>query len=204
MTADPPQVAIRNRLRDGTAVLLRPIWPNDKDGLVDGLARMSMRSRLMRFLAPVRRLTESDLCYLTEIDFRDHMAWVALDLSAPGRPGIGVARCVRVSNRPDVAEPAIAVVDSHQRLGLGPLLLGALARSAAANGIAAMEATVLADNRPMLKLLRDLGGQVAPDGQGLLRVSGRIPRDPDTLALSDAARLFASAFRALPQGSLHP
>ena len=40
------------RLRDGSAVLIRPVRPADAGLLADGFARLSDRSRRMRFLGP--------------------------------------------------------------------------------------------------------------------------------------------------------
>src|SRR5947207_5929492 len=110
---------MRFTLRDGSPVVVRPILPEDRDRLVEGFARLSDESRYRRFGTPVRRLTDEQLRYLTEIDYETHMAWIALDPATPGEPGLGVARYVRLPGEPEVAEAAVTVVDSHQGLGLG-------------------------------------------------------------------------------------
>src|SRR5947207_6557708 len=48
---------------------------------------------------------------LTEIDYHDHMAWVALDPPGPGFLGVGVGRYARPAEEPAVAEAAVTVVD---------------------------------------------------------------------------------------------
>jgi hypothetical protein len=80
------------RLRDGSAVLIRPIRSSDAPLLAEGFARLSARSRWMRFLTVKNELTPTELRYLTDIDHRDHEALGAL--SRDGR-GVGVARYVR-------------------------------------------------------------------------------------------------------------
>jgi hypothetical protein len=55
-------------------------------------------------MSPVTQLSEDQLRHLTEIDYRDHMAWVALDPTEPEVPGIGVARYMRLAAEPMVAE----------------------------------------------------------------------------------------------------
>jgi hypothetical protein len=37
-------------------------------------------------------LSDQQLRYFTEIDYVNHMAWVALDPTRPDQPGLGVAR----------------------------------------------------------------------------------------------------------------
>lgn len=173
----------RHALRDGSPVLLRPIEPGDKERLRDGLRRLSPTSRYRRFMTGVPDLSARELAYLTEVDQRDHLAWIALDPSAPDLPALGVARAIRLPGEPEVAEAAITVVDSHQGRGLGSLLLAVLAREARRRGIARFRAWVLASNAPMLELLRRVGAEGVPEGEGVIRVevpvlpSGAVPAD---------------------------
>lgn len=157
-------------LRDGTPVLLRPILPEDKAELLDGFRRLSPQSRYRRFLSPVDELTEEQLRDLTEVDYVDHFAWVAFDLSTPGRPGMGVARYIRVPGEPEVAEAAVTVVDDYQGRGLGTLLLEALGAVALENGISRFRGYALEENRAILEVLEGLGASTEHDSPGLVRV----------------------------------
>ena len=78
-----------------------------------------------------------------------------------------VAEARRVRREPpdstDVAEFALAIADDWQRAGLGALLLGKLADSAAAQGIRRLSGDVLADNDGMRGLLKRTGRRQAPD-----------------------------------------
>jgi hypothetical protein len=67
------------RLRDGSRVLIRPIEPDDRAALAEGFERLSAESRYRRFFAPMPRLRERDLDYLTRVDHRDHEALVAVE-----------------------------------------------------------------------------------------------------------------------------
>src|SRR5690349_25080330 len=87
-------------------LLLRRIRAEDKDGLVAGLGRLSDRSVYQRFLSPKPRLTSSELKYLTEVDFTDHYALVAVLARAPSVI-VGVGRWVRDAGSPADAEIAI-------------------------------------------------------------------------------------------------
>ena len=68
--------AFRTRLRDGALVLIRPVGPEDRDLLREGMAQLSERSRYRRFMCPVRELSAAQLEQLTDIDHVDHMAIV--------------------------------------------------------------------------------------------------------------------------------
>lgn len=156
-------------LLDGTRVVMRPIRREDKAGIADGFDRLSDRSRFMRFLGGVTRLTPTLLARLTEVDHVDHEAWVAMTLDEPDHPGIGVARYVRLRDEPDTAEPAITVVDAYQNRGVGSTLLEVISAAARANGVKRFRAYVSVDNYPMLHIMRRLGAHLAVDEPGIMR-----------------------------------
>jgi RimJ/RimL family protein N-acetyltransferase len=143
------------RLRDGEEILIRPIRPDDREELAEGMRRLSPESRYRRFFTPTSELSAAALSYLTELDHHDHEALVALD---PGSEhGIGVARFVRSADDPELAEVAVAVADSWHNRGVGTALLDRLTQRAREEGVRRFSAEVLADNRPMLELIEDLG-----------------------------------------------
>jgi RimJ/RimL family protein N-acetyltransferase len=139
-------------LLNGTRVLIRPIEPDDKAKLAEGLRQLSNESIRKRFLAAKPRFSSAELRYLTELDGVNHIALVAV---LAGNPDVlvGVARCVRLPDRPDTAEMAIVVGDPWQGQGLGRALATALADAAVAVGIRRFAATLLADNEPARRLM---------------------------------------------------
>ena len=144
-------------LLDGTTVFVRPIAPEDKPLLVEGLKRLSPQTAYRRFMSPKTRFTDAELRYLTEVDGHDHIALVAVT----GPTLIAVARCVRVSE--DTADMAIVVGDPWQGLGLGRQLARLLAMAAAAHGVKRFAGTMLADNRPALRILKGVGTGIEVD-----------------------------------------
>jgi GNAT superfamily N-acetyltransferase len=162
-------------LRDGTRVRLRPLLPEDKAVLVEGFNRLSPESRYRRFMAPIQELTEGQLRYLTEIDYVDHFAWLALDLDTSGHPGIGVARYVRIPEEQDVAEAAVTVIDDYQGRGVGTLLLEALGAVALENGIRRFRGYALEGNRAIREVMAAMGAMTAHDSPGLLRIEVDLP-----------------------------
>jgi GNAT superfamily N-acetyltransferase len=180
-------------LRDGSWALCRPIRPSDKDRLRTGLDWLSPRSRKLAFHVPLHRLTEEQLRYVTEIDHRDHVAWVALDPDDLDAPGMGIGRYVRLRHDPTVAEAAITVLDRYQGRGLGTLLLALLTRSALANGIRVFRNYVLADNDTMLELFAQLGATRQLLTRRVYEVDFALPDDAADLPDTPAGR----AMRAL-------
>jgi GNAT superfamily N-acetyltransferase len=138
-------------VHNGTEVVIRPIRPGDKALLADGLARLSPRSTRLRFLAPKNHLTLAELRYLTEIDYVDHYALVAVPADDPTRLA-GVGRWVRNAERRDAAEVAIVVCDDLQRQGLGTALGELLADAARGRGIARFTALILTENTAAQRL----------------------------------------------------
>lgn len=139
-------------LRDGSTVLIREVRPSDKAAIVAGFERLSPESRYRRFFSPLKRLTDADLKYLTEVDHHDHEAVIAFE---PGGEPVGVARYVR-GERPDEAEVAVAIVDDWQGRGAATILLERLIKRARESGIERFVAVVLEENDDAIELFRSL------------------------------------------------
>lgn len=184
-------------LRNGVEVCCRPLRPTDRETLRDGFARLSPRSRYLRFHAAIDHLTEAQLDHLTDVDGHDHVAWVAFATDDEGdERGVGVARYIRLVDEPEVAEAAVTVVDSHQGLGLGTLLLGLIVRSARANGVERFRSYVLAENVDMLALFDQLGADRVLEDDGVWRVDLPVPATADRIAESPAGRVLRRVARS--------
>jgi len=144
------------RLEDGAPVLIRPIRPDDKGMLADGLRRLSPESAQRRFLTPKRSFSRAELRYLTELDGRDHVALVVEYPADPTRRLIAVGRFVRLQDDPEAAEVAVTVADDWQGRGLGSLIGAHLAHSARNRGIRRFTATMASENVPAHRLMARL------------------------------------------------
>jgi GNAT superfamily N-acetyltransferase len=185
---------IRTTLRDGTPVLVRPVRPEDRDIIKDGVARLSPQSRYFRFMTPVSFLSEAQLDYLTKLDFVDHVAWLAVRGDRP-EEGLGVARYVRTKGDPTIAEAAVTVIDDYQGRGLGTLLLALLATVARSAGVMTFRAYVVQHNARMRSMLEQLGARTTLDSPGVLRMD--VDLDPNGLPDSPPARVLRAAARRL-------
>src|SRR5207245_4362935 len=97
--------------------------------------RLSPTSRYRRFLSAKDHLTDREWRYFTEVDGINHFALGAVRHADGQEEGLGVARFIRLIDRPTVAEPAVVVADPWQRKGLGRLLLARLVAAASERGI---------------------------------------------------------------------
>lgn len=140
-------------LRDGGRIRMRPLVREDKALLQEGFERLSPRSRYLRFFSGMPHLPERMAASFTDIDHVDHFAWAAFACDEPGEPGVGVARYIRSTDDPEVAEMAVTVVDAHQGRGIGTLLVYALAEVASLHGIRRFRGEVLTENAVMRGLL---------------------------------------------------
>jgi GNAT superfamily N-acetyltransferase len=193
-------------LRDGSEIILRRVRAADKQLLAEGFERLSADSRYRRFLAPMPELTDAQLRYFTEVDHHDHEAIGALD-PASGR-GVGIARFIRLADRPGVAEAAVTVADEWQGRGVGTLLVEALAERAREEGITTFSATLLATNHEMLELFENIARVRVVDRQtGTVEVEVDLPPAGigrhlrELLRAYRDARNYAPGDRASPDGS---
>jgi GNAT superfamily N-acetyltransferase len=203
-------------LPDGGRVTLRFIQPEDADELRRCFGRLSPQSRHQRFLGGNPQMTDAMLEYLTRVDGDEHVAIVAVcdSLDLKSDVGLGVARFVRLDDRPDVAEAAITVLDEAQGRGIGRLLMRALARLAAERGVRTFRGEVLAANAGMRHLLDLVGARIVPaqDGGGsadgpaaTLAFEVPVPAPPEALEqlpfhpLRRLLRAAAEELRKLPR-----
>jgi len=153
-------------LRELETVRFRPLEPDDRERLRRLFLRLSPRTVYRRFLSPVPGPCEPVLDRLMDVDHRDREALAAL----VGNEIVGVARYARNPGE-ETAELVLVVADDWQRHGLGRALLWSLAGLARGRRVRAFTGTMLADNGPMLKLLRALSpGVSARPSAGQLEV----------------------------------
>jgi len=158
MTASPPagypeDWELNVALRDGTTIRIRPILPDDADGLQAMMSRMSRKTVYHRFFQAKERLEPEELAAFTRLDYQDRMALIALRKDQI----IGVGRYWRDADNPEIADVAFAVIDAEQGKGIASRLVRYLTTYARRLGINAFRATVLADNHVMIRVFRNAG-----------------------------------------------
>jgi len=142
-------------LRDGREAVIRALRPDDREGLLSAVRHISDQALYRRFFGIKREFSASEIDFFLNIDFRNHVALVAVMRDGETSLIVGGGRYIVSS--PGVAELAFAVVDSYQGLGLGSALIRHLIALARDAGLTEFEADVLADNSAMLAVFRKSG-----------------------------------------------
>ena len=141
------------RFADDRRLTLRPVMPQDNRLLADLINRMSERSLSHRFPNAQLPATADELAGLVCIDYRRHLAMVVA-VHEGGRERLVAEARYLIDADGQSAEFMLMVDDGWQRQGIATWLLHALSDAARLAGVSWMRCDVLADNVPMLALLR--------------------------------------------------
>ena len=152
-------------------VLLRPIRPEDENGLKQLIAQCRQEDLYFRFFGAIRELPRSQLARFTQIDYDREMAFVA---TRADNELLGEVRTVTDPDN-EQAEFGILVGSSTQRKGLGHVLLEKMIRYCRARGTKELFGEVLSTNSRMLALAENLQFEHRlPPVDGVVRVSLRL------------------------------
>ncbi|MFV0678842.1 GNAT family N-acetyltransferase [Ottowia sp.] len=164
----PARYEQRWPLKGGDEYTVRPIHPDDAQGLQDLVKRLSSESRYFRFVSSMAELPPAMLARFTLIDYDREMALCAViedevtadDGSKTTRERIiGVSRYI---TNPDhkSCEFSLVVDDAFAGQGLGSRLMLSIMDVARDKGLEEIIGLVLTHNDGMLRLMRSLGYEV--------------------------------------------
>jgi acyl-CoA synthetase (NDP forming)/GNAT superfamily N-acetyltransferase len=157
---------------DGGVVHLRPMLPGDADAILAFHARLSERTRYLRYFGPYPHIPPRDLERFTVVDHHARVAlvaWLGDEIIAVGRYEGRFGQDSTEVEGP--AEVAFVVRDDHQSRGLGSILLEHLTAAGRERGVRRFEAEVLAENGQMVRVFRDAGYQVSREfAEGVLHL----------------------------------
>lgn len=156
-----------DELLDGRTIIVRSIRPEDKGFLQEVMEHLSARSRYFRFMTPKKSLSDRELVYYSEVDFKGHVALLACLLVDGSEVPVGIGRYV-IAGENELfpgAELAFAVEDEYHGLGVATILLKHLAIIARSSGIDKFIAVVLNENISMLDVFRHSGLPVETDDE---------------------------------------
>jgi GNAT superfamily N-acetyltransferase len=165
----------QEKLRDGSAILIRAIRPDDRERLLRHFNSLSEESRYFRFFGLKRSLSGSELDYFTHLDFVNHVALAGAVHEGGEEKFLGIGRYIvqeSAKEKPARAEVAFAVLDEYQGRGIGTLLLEHLAAIARERGIREFAATVMGANSRMLEVFEKSGFAVRESSEpGFINVA---------------------------------
>ncbi|MGO9045967.1 MAG: GNAT family N-acetyltransferase [Xanthobacteraceae bacterium] len=150
------------KLRDGTAILVRPVRPEDEPLYGPFFAAVTAGDLRLRFFAPVKNFSHGFIARFTQIDYARAMAFIAIDEESGAMLGV-----VRLHADADYTsgEYAILVRSDLKGHGLGWLLMQLIIEYARSEGIRTIKGQVLRENTMMLDMCRELGFHIASDPQ---------------------------------------
>lgn len=166
--ADLPRLAIRPypaqyvtpwTLRDGTAVSIRPLRPEDEPMMIQFHRTLSEESVHFRYFAAMnlaQRVAHERLRRICFLDYDREIALVAERRHGGSREILGVGRLSRLHGE-EGAEFAIVVADAWQRRGLGTRLLELLVHIAREENLPRLVAHILPGNSAMQRITRQCG-----------------------------------------------
>ncbi len=166
----PAQFERHLTTRTGLGVYVRPIRPEDGQGMADLFKAFSPRTILLRFGQPLTQMPPDRLARYTQIDYDREMALVVLAEDGREQDLLGVGRVVGEPGM-ETAELGLSVPDAWQGQGIGHELFASLVAVARARGFRQVEGLVSADNPVMLGIVQRRGGTLEPGPGGWLRAT---------------------------------
>jgi RimJ/RimL family protein N-acetyltransferase len=152
-----------------SGITIRAVRPDDKERIVRAFRALDRRSVYLRFFSYKKELADEELRRVTECDGVSVARLVATVGSGDREIIVGLGEYARSGA---AAEIAFAVEEDFQGRGIASRLLRQLADIARASGVARFEADVLAENTPMLAVLRNSGLRVrTSQGQGVVHAT---------------------------------
>ena len=150
-------------------VSIRAVRPDDRERIVKAFQGLERGSVYLRFFSYKKEISEEELRRVTECDGVSRAALVATVGSGEREIIVGLGEYAREGAAADIA---FAVEEDFHGCGIASRLLQQLADIARTNGIAQFEADVLAENTPMLAVLRNSGLRTrTSEGQGVVHAT---------------------------------
>src|ERR1700676_3784017 len=145
----------RELLSDGSPIEIRALRPEDEADMLAAIGQTSAQSLQRRFFVMKRHFSDKERAFFMDIDFKDHVAIVALADEAGRKAIVGGGRYIVFE--PGRAEMAFVVIDAWQGRGVGSILMRHLMKIAGDAGLQELTAEVLPENAAMLKVFGKFG-----------------------------------------------
>jgi acyl-CoA synthetase (NDP forming)/GNAT superfamily N-acetyltransferase len=140
-------------LRDGEAVVVRPVRPADAPALAGRRGTVSAGTLHQHALLAGPLLSPETAARFAEVDYDARMAFVALVSDEP----VGLAGYVRLGATVPAAQASFVVADAYQGHGVTTLLFESLAEYARTRGIVRFTSEVKAQDAALLELFTATG-----------------------------------------------
>lgn len=165
--------------KDGQALLLRPILPEDEPQHAAFIQRVSKDDLYKRFFSEVGEFNHEALASFTQIDYDREMAFVVVSQEEGQETILGVSRALINHDNSD-AEFAILIRSDLKGKGLGVLLMNKIIDYCHGKGTPQISGVTMPSNRGMLGLAKKLGFQIRVDfEEGTADMRLELPIEPN-------------------------
>src|SRR5438094_10351216 len=111
----------RELLNDGSEIEIRALRREDEADMLAAIGKTSAQSLHRRFFVMKRHFSDNERAFFMDIDFKNHVAIVALTDEAGHKVIVGGGRYIVFE--PGRAEMAFVVIDTCQGRGVGSILM---------------------------------------------------------------------------------
>lgn len=185
----PSQYSSRVILKDGSAILFRPIKLDDAQAWLDFYHRISKRSIYLRLHHTPPEMTIDDAVRFCTADYQNQFAFVAEAIIEKQKQIVAVGRYNRMPDT-KTAEIAFIIQDEYQEKGIGTKLIEWLATVARQNDIDTFEAYVLPENTTMLSTFQGYGFHMKEELEnGIYHITFPLTRTPEVVREKDSRTL---------------
>ena len=162
------------KMKNGDAVTIRPIRPEDEPLLIRLHQALSERTVYLRYFQPLKlsqRTAHERLTRICFIDYDREMVLVVEHKNKEGQPEvIAIGRLSKLRGGGNEAELAVLVDDRYQSQGLGTELYRRLVSVARDEKLKRVVSTILVENREMRAICQRLGFRMQSDlGDGTVK-----------------------------------
>lgn len=145
----------REILKDHCQIEIRAIRRADEADMLAAVGKTSAQSLQRRFFVMKRHFSDNERAFFMDVDFRNHVAIVAIADDGDSNVIIGGGRYIVFE--PGRAEMAFVVIDAWQGRGVGSILMRHLIKMASNAGLRELTAEVLPENAAMIKVFGKFG-----------------------------------------------
>src|SRR5258706_6130722 len=145
----------RELLRGGGQIEIRALRREDEADMLAAIEKTSAQSLQRRFFVMKRHFSDKERSFFLDVDFKNHVAIVALTDEAGRNVIVGGGRYIVFE--PGRAEMAFVVIDTWQGRGVGSILMRHLIKIAGDAGLEELTAEVQPKNGALLKAFGNLG-----------------------------------------------
>ncbi len=179
-------------LKDGSAILFRPIAKDDVMNWLKFYDGLSERTRFLRLHYLPKQMGVEDALRFCTVDYVNSFAFVAEAIENGQKRIVAEGRYSRLPSE-TTAEIAFVIEDAYQEKGIGTKLIEWLATVGRKNAIDTFEAFVLPENTMMMSVFQDYGFHMKRENMGdEIHISFPLTKTPEVVKKKEERALAAT------------